>query len=389
MSTLLKKFDESIKKEHKDIYDFLKRNNKIRRYIIIVKSRIKWYHYFGLVFFFFLLNLLFSFDFSAIPILKYLNFIELNTNYVERVLHEYTLYIGTFISITLIATTFLFNFLKEIMDSNIKLIVRYVNYEAAAYYGFSLVICLVLQKFISLTLPIETLKNLLVLDFYFIVIFIFLLLRLYTKVFEIIKPTKLKEMYLNETKKLCSLNIFQELYEIKSKKIYIETLVEKGFIETSNSNYFWGDGPQDNLKYLFNRKKGLYLKNVNFDKLIKRTNKFGIKHFVPVHFGQFFDNSSDYLLFAFEKDNKKFKENKFLKFFNISKGQIIEYFILNSFSYRKKNIDKNIANDELDEKLEFMFDELNDSIYKRNHKGIKNLMNDFDIIIDMYTKNFE
>ncbi len=36
-----------------------------------------------------------------------------------------------------------------------------------------------------------------------------------------------------------------------------------------------------------------------------------------------------------------------------------------------------------------MFDELNDSIYKRNHKGIKNLMNDFDIIIDMYTKNFE
>jgi hypothetical protein len=59
-------------------------------------------------------------------------------------------------------------------------------------------------------------------------------------------------MYLNETKKLCSLNIFQELYEIKSKKIYKDTLVKQGFTETSNSNYFWGDGPQDNLKYLFN-----------------------------------------------------------------------------------------------------------------------------------------
>lgn len=389
MSTLLKKFDECIKAEHKDIYEFLKRNNKIRRYLIIVKSKIKWYHYFFLVFFLFLINLFFSFDFSKYPVLKYLNIVTVDDSYIERVLHEYTLYIGTFISITLIATTFLFNFLKEIMDSNIKLIVRYVNYEAAAYYGFSLVICLIIQKFISLTLPTETLKNLIVLDFYFIIVFIFLLLRLYTKVFEIIKPTKLKEMYLNETKKLCSLNIFQELYEIKSKKIYKDTLVKQGFTETSNGNYFWGDRSQDNLKYLFNRKKGLYLKNVNFDKLIKRTNKFKIKHFVPVHFGQFFDDSSDYLLLAFEKDNRNFKDNKFLKFFNISKGQIIEFFILNSFSYRKKNVDKNIVSDELDEKLEFMFDELNDSIYKRNHKGIKNLMNDFDVIIDMYTKNFE
>lgn len=39
MSTLLKKFDESIKTEHKDIYDFLKRNNKISIYFIIVKSK--------------------------------------------------------------------------------------------------------------------------------------------------------------------------------------------------------------------------------------------------------------------------------------------------------------------------------------------------------------
>ena len=54
-----------------------------------------------------------------------------------------------------------------------------------------------------------------------------------------------------------------------------------------------------------------------------------------------------------------------------------------------KNIDKIIAYDELDERLEFLFDDLNDSVYKRNHKGVKKALNDLEVIIDLYSENFE
>ena len=249
MTTLLKLFDQNIKTEHKEIYEYLKRNNKVLLWFNAHVAKAKWYHYIVFVFILFLLNLFVSFDFSSVQGLKYLNFIDLNDYYVDRILHEYTLYIGTFISITLIATTFLFNFLKEIMDSNIKLIVKYVNYEAVAYYGFSLIICLILQKLLSQSMSIDTMKNLVILDFYLITIFILLLLKLYTKIFEIIKPTKLKELYLKDTKNICAKIIFQELYEIKSEKIFKDVLTLNGFVEISNSDYFFGDGPKVGINY--------------------------------------------------------------------------------------------------------------------------------------------
>lgn len=389
MDTLLNRFDENIKTEHNDIYVQLKRSNRFLLWINKLISKSKWYHHFLLIFILMCINLIFSFDFSSIPLLEHLNFIKLDENYVDRVLHEYTLYIGTFISITLIATTFLFNFLKEIMDSNIKLIVKYVNYEIAAYFGFSLMICLIMQKLISQSLSLEEMKNLVIMDFYLIVIFVLSLLRLYTKIFEIIKPTKLKELYLNDTKKICSQSIFHELYEIKSKKIFKDVMGQNGFIETSNSNYFFGDGPEEGINYLFNTQKGKYLKNINFTRLFKQTKSFVTKQYVPIHFGQFFNVDSNHLLLAFEANNKKFEENKILRIFNISLKKINEYLILNSYKFTKNNVDKSIVNDELDEKLEFLFDDLNDSVYKRNQKGVKKALNDLEVIIDLYAENFE
>lgn len=389
MSTLLNKFDDNIKKEHKDIYEILKRKNLLLLYIKKKITTARWYHFLSSLLILCSFNVIFSFNYESIPILKYFNFIKINNNYIERVLHEYTLYIGTFISITLIATTFLFNFLKEIMDTNIKLIVRYVNYESVAYYGFSLVICLLLQKLLSLTLSISALKNLLVLDFYLVIIFILLLIRLYARVFEIIKPTKLKEIYVNDTRKIFALNIFQELYKIKSEKIFKDTLIKNNFSEISNFNYFFGDEKDENINYLFNRRKGFYLKDVNFKKLLRRTKKFKIKKFVPVHFEQKFNEQNDYLLLGFENDNEKFRENKFWSLFKISTKNIHEYLILKSYKFTKKNTDKSIATEQMNEKLEFIFDELNDSVYKRNHKGLKKVLNDFDAILDLYTENFE
>ena len=62
---------------------------------------------------------------------------------------------------------------------------------------------------------------------------------------------------------------------------------------------------------------------------------------------------------------------------------------MNSYKFTKNNVDKSIVNDELDEKLEFLFDDLNDSVYKRNQKGVKKALNDLEVIIDLYAENFE
>ncbi|WP_299122991.1 hypothetical protein [uncultured Winogradskyella sp.] len=391
MSKLSTKFNKSIKEEHNDLYKLLKRENKLFLLKNKILLRTKWYHYFLLHLTLGVLAVMFSFNFNEISLLKYLNFIEIDKNYADKILHEYTLYIGTFISVTLIVTTFLFNFLKEFIDSNIKLVVRYVNYEIVAYYGFGLVVSLIVQKLLSVTLPFEKLQNLLILDFYLILIFLFLLVSLYVRIFEIIQPSKLKEVYLEDTKRICALNIFHQLFEIKSKKIMQDSFKEIKFQEISNATHFFADDTREDLHYIYNQdeNKGKYLKDIHLKKLFKKTKGFQIKQFVPLHLGQYFIPGSDYLLLAFEKENEKFKDNKFFKSLGISISKIRENFILKEYKFSKKTLEKTHAQDELDEKLEFISDDFNDSIYKRNHKGVKKTLSDLEVIIDLYTQNFE
>ena len=401
MTKLSAKFDKSIKEEHSSLFKILKRENKL----FLLKSKLilrsKWYHYFLIHFILVILAITFSFNFNEIPILKYLNFIEIDDNYANKILHEFILYIGTFISVTLIVTTFLFNFLKEQLDSNIKLIVRYVNYEIVAYYGFGLIISLITQKLFSLTLSFERLKNLLILDFYLLIIFLFLLVFLYVRIFEIIKPTKLKEVNLNDTRRICALNIFYVLYEVKSKRIIQESFVENGFQEIDNLNHFIVDEQRNDLYYLYceDKSKDKYLNDINFKKLFKRTSNFETKQFVPLNLGQYFPPDSDYLLLALEKNNKKTKYNRVFNYL-LEKFKNYEFlktaltkkynnYLLKGYKFSKKTIEKTYAKDELEEKLEFITEDLTDSIYKRNHKGIKKTLNDLDIIIELYTENFE
>ncbi|WP_431165104.1 hypothetical protein [Tenacibaculum halocynthiae] len=391
MTKLSIEFDKSIKEEHNSLSKLLKREKKLYLLKNKLLLRTKWYHYFLLHLILGILAISFSFNFSDVQLLKYLNFIEIDKNYADKILHEYTLYIGTFISVTLIVTTFLFNFLKELLDSNIKLIVRYVNYEIVAYYGFGLVISLIIQKLLSLSLPFERLKNLIVLDFYLLLIFLFALVFLYVRIFEIIKPTKLKEVYLDDTRRICALNIFHKLYEIKSKKIIRDFFTKNGFEEIDNSIHFFGNEQRNDLNYLYNKdkNKGKYLRDIHFKKLFKRTNSFETKQFVPLNLGQYFIPDSDYLLLGLENNNKKFRDNKTLKLLGVSSKKIYENHILNGYKFSKKTIEKTYAQDELDEKLEFIYDDFNDSIYKRNHKGVKKTLSDLEVIIDLYTENFE
>ncbi|WP_417861376.1 hypothetical protein [Winogradskyella sediminis] len=391
MTKLSTKFNQCLREEHNTLFKLLRRENKLFLFKKKLLQRTKWYHYFLLHIILIVLAVSFSFNFSEVYILKYLNFIKIDKNYADKVLHEYTLYIGTFISVTLIVTTFLFNFLKEFLNSNIKLIVRYVNYEIVAYYGFGLVISLITQKLFSLTLPIERLKNLIVLDFYLLLIFLLALVSLYVRIFEIIRPTKLKEVYLDDTKRICAIIIYYRLYEIKSKKIVEASFKEKGFQEISNSAYFFSDDKRDDLNYIFNQEKnkGKYLKDIHLDYLFKKTKSFQIKQYVSLNLGQYFIPDADYLLLAFDENNIRFKDNKILKILGVSTKNIWENRILNAFKFSKKTIEKTYAQDELDEKLQLIYDDFMDSVYNRNHKGVKKTLTDLDVLIDLYTENFE
>ena len=158
---------------------------------------------------------------------------------------------------------------------------------------------------------------------------------------------------------------------------------------------------RNDLYYLYceDKSKDKYLNDINFKKLFKRTSNFETKQFVPLNLGQYFPPDSDYLLLALEKNNKKTKYNRVFNYL-LEKFKNYEFlktaltkkynnYLLKGYKFSKKTIEKTYAKDELEEKLEFITEDLTDSIYKRNHKGIKKTLNDLDIIIELYTENFE
>lgn len=87
--------------------------------------------------------------------LSVFNFIRVENNDFTFV-HQYTIYLVSLVSITLIVTTFLFNYFKEKGFSNIEFIVEYVGYEFIARFGFSVIIFFIAQNMIQ-----ENVKNIL------------------------------------------------------------------------------------------------------------------------------------------------------------------------------------------------------------------------------------
>ncbi|UWX56482.1 hypothetical protein NYZ99_10005 [Maribacter litopenaei] len=307
-----------------------------------------------------------------------MNFINIDAVNASQYLHEYLLYVGTFISITLIVTTFLFNFLKSTVEFNLNIIISYVGYEFVAYYGFFLVIYFVIQKMLVFNLSESSVENLLVVSFYLTLTFLLLLVYLYNRIFLIIRPDKLKKINIDYLKIICSKYIYEELKLTNSLNIYKSLCSKFGYKETSNAEYFFGAESQKGVLYFFKDRTSdvKYLKDVKVNKLMHHNISYkGENVFVPIHLNQTFPSNNDYLLMGLESPKDESKKLR---------KKILSCFLFTS----KKNIDYEHSKEIADSVLNKLYDSLNQHVSKNDEKGVTDSLEYLDIAFDLYIENF-
>lgn len=194
-------------------------------------------------------------DFSFLKILK-INF--------EDNIKVFTTGVITLVSMNLFVTNLLLTHLKEERDDIQSIIDRKVNFKFITYLGFTIIICVLCIYFFSYSINNTIVNsNILIFIFSSFIFYIFLLVNLYTTVFNFIHKTKREEIIKSEL----NLEFYKAFYvEYFERRFYEEyrSLMENKLNIQSYPIFRRFDKVHH---CAYKAKKNVYLKDINLNEI--------------------------------------------------------------------------------------------------------------------------
>lgn len=252
--SLIQEIKNDIKSKYPDVY---KMNNDRLVTVQFLMSKSSFWHILALYLFCILLVILYSLfiNFKCFQILS-INF--------EENIKVFTTGVITLVSMNLFVTNLLFTHLKEERDEIQTVIDRRINFKFITYLGFSIIISILLLYFISPTVNNSDVKtNVLIFIFLSFLIYIFLLVDLYTTVFEFIHKSKRKDIVRKELETEFLKSFYFNCLKMKFKDRYVHFIKnQKGFIP----HFYFGE-EEDLHSISFCENKDKYLVDIDLRNL--------------------------------------------------------------------------------------------------------------------------
>lgn len=237
-----------------------------------------------------------SYILTLISILLYSKF--LNFEFLQIIKLDYkniiaviTTSIITLVSINLLVTNFLFTFLKDEIDDLQSIIDKTIHYKFPTYLGFSIIISVLILFFIGGSIGNDTATtNILIFIFYTFILYIFIIVNLYNRVFDFLNRNKRSELLKKEIFKefYFSFYIFKlkQLFYSNYKKFYGQLEIEEElnhFFPTKQHKHF----------VVFETTKDLYLRDVKLNALSRELKNYESEkiRFYSLNFDQQFKNT--------------------------------------------------------------------------------------------------
>lgn len=337
--SLIREIKNDIKSKYPDVYEI---NNDRLVTIQSLVSKSSFWHILALYLFCILLVILYSLfiNFKCFQILS-INF--------EDNIKVFTTGVITLVSMNLFVTNLLFTHLKEERDEIQTVIDRRINFKFITYLGFSIIISILLLYFISPTVNNNDIKtNILIFIFLSFLIYIFLLVDLYTTVFEFIHKSKRRDIVRKELEKEFMKAFYYNCLRIRFKERYTHFIKDqKGFI----SHFYFGE---ENLHSIsFCKKKDKYLIDIDLKKL-------------ETELANIDDKEKKYLSLELNQKFPKQKSHDILLFSTKHRGKILNSYIFRNSplideEFEYENIDRLIKKMNLNT-LENKFESLEDNL---------------------------
>lgn len=295
---------------------------------------------------------------------KYLNFelLQVLTVKFEENTKTFITGIITLVSINLFVTNFLFTHLKEERDDIQFIIDEKVNFKFITYFGFSIVIYILLLYFLSPTFSDITVKsNILIFIFCSFIVYILLLIALYNTVFKFIHREERNRIIQKELNNEFYRS-FYFFYIKRSFKTRYRDFFEKELNFVPEYQFRFGENKNKNRVILKSRNSG-YLKDIKSTKIKKKLSslKPNENHFYPLEFDMKLDKLKPYYILALKKDID-FKARNF-------------YVISKQSFFGKKSSQNN---------LNILLNKINDNTLNNQFKNLESNLKNLDEIYENY-----
>ena len=274
--------------------------------------------------------------------LKFLDILEIDFNDTIKIL---TPSVITLVSMNLFVTNLLLTHLKDDRDDLEKIINKKVHFKFITYFGFAIVLYLLVLIFTFKI--IENYKaNILIFLFCSFIIFIFLLINLYRIVFEFINKSTRKSIISKELK----IEFEKILYVKKVKKEF--KIKYNNFFKlnefTLTTSYLYGLDEQlmDKNNITVNFDKLQYFRDLKSSKLLQHLVKLKDKNnfYTNIDLDEKMPTNNDLLLISINEKNEKLSNYFIYK----DKPIFDESFEIDILNILLKKIDYNVNNNKLE-----------------------------------------
>jgi hypothetical protein len=275
--------------------------------------------------------------------ITFLNILEIDFNDTIKVL---TTSVITLVSMNLFVTNLLLTHLKDERDDLEKIINRKVRFKFVTYFGFSIIVYLLILNFTFKNIE-EYKTNILIFLFYCFLCFIFLLINLYKIVFEFINKSSRKKILYFELNSEFDKILYVNKIKKEFKKKYIQFFTSLDFKETTPTFFSFDQNLVDKINVTTRFEKVNFFRDLNDKRLKKIAQKLSNtdNYFASLQLNDKFQIGNDFLLVSLNEDSEKIK-NCFIFKQDPLFSDNLEPEVLNILL---KKMENNIKNDRVEE----------------------------------------
>ncbi|KFF05419.1 hypothetical protein [Flavobacterium reichenbachii] len=230
----------------------------------------------------------------------------------------------TLVSMNLFVTNLLLTHLKEERDDLEKFINKKLPFRFITYFGFSIIIFLLLLNLFYNHLE-SSKNNILIFLAYSFFIFIGLLIYLYDKVFKFITKGQRKLLISTELKNEFDLNLYTEKFKNIFLESYIRFFENLNFTQTSKNLSSFNSNLIDNVHITFMTNENHYFRDLKYKSLSSLIEKVDLEsHFYSVqNLDAKIVNDSEVLLLSYKTNDKKISKESLKSKFIFSKKEFL------------------------------------------------------------------
>ena len=352
---LLSLVKEDLKIKNKDLYRFYnKKSNRLDSFFRNL-YKLSFYKILGLL-------MLCS---IIISVFTYLNITWDLINYdFKELLKTITTSSITLVSMNLFVTNLLLTHLKEERDDLEKFILNKINFVFVTYFGFSIILFLVILNISHEIIDDKIKSNILLFLSYCFIVFIILLIYLYNIIFKFIIKSKRNLLINKELEKEFSQNLYKHKFHVSFNSIFLNHFSEKEIKTVPHNLYPWRDDLQNSV--IINNKfsKDKYFRNIKLHNIKKEYKNISISE---IKLNQKIIAGNEIFLSSIDPDNKKIKQNK----------------LKSAFIFTNKPLfGKNDTT-----MIEIILDKFDKDVKNQNMENLKIDLQNINTIFDIYYKN--